>query len=141
MRLSLLWLSLLRLLLLLAILIGISVRQCAIEHIDVMDLVLSTEVVEVIYVPNILNITDIYYNCLSTSRTVGLYSSASLSVVYNRSNPDAMLEVRYNMRCIHGLWHRVGRRMTAALRSNDTRTDCYSCTDQSVNENHCSGEV
>jgi len=139
MRLSLLWLSPLRLLLL-AVLIGISLQQCAIEHINVMDLVLSTEVVEVIHEPNI-NITDIYYNCLSTSRTFGLYSSASLSVAYNRSNPDAMLEVRYNMQCVHGLWYRVGRRMTTALRSNDTKTDCYSCTDQSVNENHCSGKV
>ncbi|XP_065897908.1 fibropellin-1-like isoform X2 [Dysidea avara] len=129
-QLLLLWL------LLLTTLVGVSAQQCAVEDINVMDLVLSTESIEVTHMPNI-NITDIYYNCLSTSRTVGLYSSASLSVVYNRSKPAAMLEVRYNVQCIRGYWHRVGR-TTSALRSNDTRTDCYSCTDQSVNENHCS---
>ncbi|XP_065897920.1 uncharacterized protein [Dysidea avara] len=125
-QLLLLWLSLL------TTLVGVSIQRCAVEDINVMDLVLSTESIEVTHMPNI-NITDIYYNCLSTSRTVGLYSSASLSVVYNRSKPAAMLEVRYNVQCIRGYWHRVGR-TTTTLRSNDTRTDCYSCTDQSVNE-------
>jgi len=125
-------------LLLLATLVVVSLQQCAVEDINVMDFVLSTESIEVLHSPNI-NIISIYYNCLSSSQTIGLYSSVSLSVVYNRTKPAAMLEVRYNMLCVRGYWQRVGR-TASALRSNDTRTDCYSCTDQTVNENHCSGE-
>jgi len=125
--------------LMLITLIKVSVQQCVLEDINVLELVLSTEVNTETYSSTTYNISAIYYNCLSASQSIGLYSSTSMSVLYNKSGSDTLKEVRYNLWCMREHWVRVGRTATA-LRSNDTRTDCYSCINQGVNENHCSGE-
>jgi len=125
-------------LLLLATLVGVSIQQCALEDLNVIDLVLNTESNEFTDSPN-MYINAIYYNCFSASQTIGLFTSTSLSVLYNKSDSAVLKEVRYNLQCMNGYWERVGRTSTA-LQNNDTRTDCYSCKDQTVNENHCSGK-
>ena len=123
--------------LLLATLVEVSIQQCVLEDIDILDLVESNEV-ELTGLET-MHISAIYYNCLSAGQYVGLYSSTSLSVLYYESRSDTLKEVRYNLWCRSEHWEPIGKTNTA-LRSNDTRTDCYSCTDQSINENHCSGE-
>jgi len=126
--------------LLLATLVEVSIQQCVLEDINVSDLVQTTESYGVeLTDSDTMHISAIYYNCLSAGQSVGLYSTASLSVVYNESRSDTLREVRYNLWCRSERWERVGR-TNIALRSNETRTDCYSCIDQSINENHCSGE-
>ena len=121
---------------LLATLVGVSVQQCAPGDADVLDFVQSTEPIEAF---DTLSIDEIYYNCLSTSQTIGLYSTMSLSVLYIKtSDPNTTNEVRYNAICSRdGFWDR-GRRFPAALRDNNTRINCSSCLDPDVNDYHCS---
>ena len=84
-------------------------------------------------------ITSTYYNCLSRSDTSDHYSSMSVSILYIRSDdPNNTHEVRYNLQCNNSVWEIVGNQSTA-LRSNNTRY-CDDCTDQTVNEYHCTGK-
>ena len=86
-----------------------------------------------------VTITKIYYNCLSTTVGIGNYSSMSVSLIFNiSSDPDEEREIRYNMVCSNNEWSRFNTNLTA-LR-NETRTDCYQCTDTNVNTDHCSRE-
>jgi len=120
---------------LLATLVGVSVQQCAVEDLDVTDFVQANEAIEV---TDTLAVDEIYYNCLSTSQTIGLYTTMSLSVLYIKtSDPNTTREARYNLQCIKGGWARLGRN-TTALRDNNTRINCSSCLDQNVNAYHCS---
>ena len=84
-------------------------------------------------------ITSTYYNCLSRSDTSDHYSSMSVSILYIRSDdPNNTHEVRYNLQCNNSVWEIVGNQLTA-LRNNNTRY-CDDCTDQNVNEYHCTGK-
>ena len=64
-----------------------------------------------------------YYNCLSRSDTSDHY----------------IHEVRYNLQCNNNMWEIVGNQSTA-LRSN-TSYDCSDCTDQTVNDYHCTSKL
>ena len=88
-----------------------------------------------------VTISEIYYNCLSTTVRIDDYSSMSVSVIFNiSSNPDEEREIRFNLVCNNNdEWFRLNHSFTA-LRSNETRTDCYQCTDTTINMDHCSRE-
>ena len=126
--------------LLLVVLIGFSIQQCTIEEFEdttAVDTLQSTEATDV---TQTFMINRTIYNCLSTSQTISVYNSMSVSILYIRSDtPNQLREVRYNMLCSHGNWSRVGQQSTA-LMSDDTRRNCSACTDQTVNDNHCTRE-
>ena len=87
-----------------------------------------------------ISINETYYNCLATSETIGDYTTMSVSLLYTiLSTPDTLREIRYVMLCINGAWNLAAENNTA-LRRNDTRTDCYQCTDTADNEDYCSRE-
>ena len=120
----------------LAALVGVSVQQCAVEDLNLLDIVQAAEASET---TGDLSIEAVYYNCLSSSQTVGRYATMSLSVLFIKANdPNTTSEARYNLNCASPtMWSRVGRN-TTALRDNNTRMNCSSCLDQSVNDHHCS---
>ena len=123
--------------LLLATMVGVSIQQCNIEGFEAiaLDTVKATEIAEANQ--NITALNGTFYNCLSTSRTINMYNSMSVSVQYTRSDtPDQLRDVRYNMQCINNAWLRVGQ-LSIALISNDTRRNCSDCTNQTVNDYHC----
>ena len=121
---------------LLVTLVGVSVQQCTIEEFEAiaLDTVQTTEATDA---SQSFTINRTIYNCLSTSQTIGVYNSMSVSILYIRSDtPNQLRDVRYNMVCSSNNWARVGRQSTAFL-SSDTRRNCSACTDQAVNEYHC----
>jgi len=90
--------------------------------------------------PAMIIINNIYYNCLSRSDAIGHYSSMSVSILYIRSHDlNNIHEVRYNLKCNNSAWQIVGNQSTA-LRNNKTKY-CEDCTDQTVNEYHCTSYV
>ena len=122
--------------LLLVDLARVSIQQCTIEVFEdsiALDILQATETTE----SNqnfVINRT--IYNCLSTSRTIGIFGSMSVSILYTRSDtPDRLRDVRYDMLCIGSVWMRAGQMLTA-FESNDTRTDCSRCLNV-VNDHHC----
>ena len=125
---------------LLVTLVGVSVQQCTIERFEdvtVLDTLQSTEATDA---SQTFTINTTIYNCLSTSQTIGVYNSMSVSILYNRSDtPNQLRDVRYNMLCNNGNWARDGQQSTA-LMSNDTRRNCSDCTNQTVNDYHCTRE-
>ena len=125
--------------LLLAFLVDISVQQCTIDEFqaNVTDIVISTKATDAVQ-SFIINST--YYNCLSRADTSDHYSSMSVSILYIRSDgPNDIHEVRYNLQCNNSVWEIIGNQSNA-LRSNNTKY-CEDCTDQTVNEYHCTGYV
>ena len=123
--------------LLLITMVGVSVQQCTIEGFEAiaLDIVKTTEITEAGQMITAIN--DTFYNCLSTSQTIRVCNSMSVSIFYTRSDtPNQLRDVRYNMLCSSNSWSRVGQQSTA-LTSNGTRRDCSSCTDQTVNDHHC----
>jgi len=121
---------------LLANLVAVSIQQCAIEDLDAVDLLASTFFTDDLGETFTINST--FYNCLETSQTVGLYQTMALSFLYIRSNaPNALQEVRYNMRCSNTRWVQGGLVILSALQNNNTRLNCSSCLNQTVNEYHC----
>ena len=121
--------------LLLMTFVEVSMQQCDIADFNANDQVLSTEIIN----PNqTITINSTYYNCLSRSDTSDHYSSMSVSILYIRSDdPNNTREVCYNLQCNNSVWEIVGNQPTA-LRNNNTRY-CEDCTDQTVNECHCTG--
>ena len=122
---------------LLSFLVDVSIQQCTIDEFqaDLTDILTSTEAT---YTGQFFTINATYYNCLSSSQIVGLYNSMSVSILYIRlDDPINIREIRYNLKCNSNVWNEVGRHSTA-LRSNNTR-HCKDCTDQTVNEYHCTG--
>ena len=122
--------------LLLVTLVGVSVQQCTIEEFEAiaLDTVQTTEATDA---SQIFTVNRTIYNCLSTSQTIGVYNSMSVSILYIRSDNNTLLrDVRYNMVCSSNNWARVGQQSTAFL-SSDTRRNCSACTDQAVNDYHC----
>jgi len=126
---------LLSLCLLLVALVGVSVQQCTIERFEAnaVGIVESTEATDA---SQTFAINRTIYNCLSTSQTIGIYTSMSVSILYIRSNTE-LRQVRYNMACFANNWQRFGSRQPTALLSNDTRRNCSDCTDRNVNDYHC----
>ena len=122
---------------LLVTLVGVSVQQCTIERFEdvtALDTLQSTEATDF---SQTFTINRTIYNCLSTSQIIGVYNSMSVSILYIRSDtPNQLREVRYNMVCANGNWARVGQQSTALV-SSDTRHNCSACTDQTVNDYHC----
>ena len=125
---------------LLVALVGVSIQQCTIERFEdvtVLDTIQTTEVTDA---NQTFTVNRTIYNCLSTSQTIGVYNSMSVSILYIRSDaPNQLRKVRYNMLCANGNWARVGQQSTA-LMSNDTRRNCSACTNQTVNDYHCTCE-
>ena len=122
--------------LLLVALVRVSVQQCTIEGFEniTLDTLQSTEATDA---SQIFTINRTIYNCLSTSQTIGVYNSMSVSILYIRSDtPDRLRDIRYNMLCTNNAWGRVGEQ-PAAFTSSDTRQNCSDCTDQAVNDYHC----
>jgi len=111
---------------LLMVSIKVSVQHCIIEGamLKIKDKLSTTSA----------TINTIYYNCLSRSDTSDHYSSMSVSILYIRSD---IHEVRYNLQCKSNVWEIVGNQSTA-LRNNKTRY-CEDCTDETVNDYHCTG--
>jgi len=122
--------------LLLVTLVGVSVQQCTIEEFEAiaLDTVQTTEATDA---SQTFTINRTIYNCLSTSQTIGVYNSMSVSILYIRSDtPNQLRDIRYNMECLSNNWERVGENSTAFL-SSDTKRNCSDCTDQTVNDYHC----
>lgn len=123
--------------LLLISLVRMSIQRCTTEEFDnlkALDLIQNTESSET---SQNFTIRDIIYNCLATSQIIGIYTSMSVSILYNRSDsPDVLRDVRYNLLCSQGKWHRYGQHPGAF---NESRADCYDCV-MAVNESdhHCS---
>ena len=116
--------GLVSLLLFLLCLVGISIQQCTIEKFhESLNGFLSTP-------SQIPFISAIYYNCLSPSNTESQYSSMSVSVLYDSN------EGRFNARCTNDSWRIMNQ--STFLRNNNTRY-CEDCTDQTVNDYHCTG--
>jgi len=106
----------------------LSVQQCTIEEF--------TFEIENRLSATMITINSTYYNCLSRSDTSDHYSSMSVSILYIRSDdPNSIHEVRYNLQCNNSVWEIVGNQSTA-LRKNNT-VFCEDCTDQTVNDYHC----
>ena len=128
------------LLLLLAFLVGARSQQCTVNgfKVVVVDVINSTQATNA---NGAITINSTYYNCLSRSDTSDHYSSMSVSILYIRSDdPNNTHEIRYNLQCNNSVWEIVGNQSTA-LRNNNTRY-CDDCTDQTVNEYHCTlGEL
>ena len=123
--------------LLLVTLVGISVQQCTIEEFEDVTALDTVQATEATDASQTFTIIRTIYNCLSTSQTIGVYNSMSVSILYIRSDtPNQLRDVRYNMVCSSNNWARVGQQSTAFL-SSDTRCNCSACTDQAVNDHHC----
>ena len=123
--------------LLLVALAGVG-AQCTIEGFqnNVIDLLQSTVATDF---GQAFSVNRTIYNCLSTSQTISVYNSMSVSILYIRSDtPNQLRDVRYNMRCVGNNWLRAGQQSTALI-SSDTRRNCSSCIDQTVNDYHCTG--
>ena len=115
----------------------VTVQQCTIENYKgiVLGMIKLTEGKKDV------SISETYYNCLSRSDN-GYYGSISVSLLYNTTNSRGHTKrsrVRYNLQCNNGMWEIVGNQSTA-LRNNNTRY-CEDCTDQTVNENHCTSKL
>ena len=124
---------------LLATLVGVSVQQCSVEDFNVFTFVEDAEIPQAEVTDSIRTIEAFYYNCLSSSQTVGLYLTMTLSVLFTKeSTPNVTNEARYNAECFRGLWSMSGDSIATALRDNNTRINCSSCLDQSVNDYQCS---
>ena len=122
---------------LLAALTGVSVQQCTIEGFEGMIALDTLQTTEVTDVSQTFIINRTIYNCLSTSLTIGVYNSMSVSILYVRSDtPNQLRDVRYNMLCFSNSWSRFGQQSTALL-STDTMRNCSDCTNQTVNDYHC----
>ena len=122
--------------LLLFAMVGVSVQQCTTEGFQniALDTVQSTETTDV---SQIFTINRTIYNCLSTSQTIGIYNTMSVSILYVRSDaPNELRDVRYNMQCIDNSWGRTGSQSVAFV-SSDTRQNCSDCTNENVNDYHC----
>ena len=122
---------------LLAFLSRVSVQQCTIGDFKGVAInMINTKT------SNNISINRIYYNCLSRSDTNDLYSSMSVSILFVITNSNGRImrsEVRYNLQCSNSVWEIVGNQSTA-LRSN-TGYDCSDCTDQTVNDYHCTSKL
>ena len=130
---------LLPLCLLLATLVEVSVQQCTTEGFENMIALDTLQNTEATDAGQTFTINRTIYNCLSTSQTIGVYNSMSVSILYIRSDtPNQLRDTRYNMVCSTGNWARVGQQPTA-LMSSDTRRNCSACTNQTVNDYHCTG--
>ena len=129
------------LLLLLTTLVEISVQQCTKEGFEaVAQEVVFTSIGSEATSPLDVLINETYYNCLATSKSIGTYASMSVSLTYTLSRaPNTLREVRYVMRCIGGAWNRAAEN-NMALKSNETRIDCYRCTVAADNKEYCSCE-
>ena len=126
--------------LLLVVLIGFSVQQCTIEEFEDITAVDTLQSTEATDASQTFMINRTIYNCLSTSQTISVYNSMSVSILYIRSDtPNQLREVCYNMLCSNGNWSHVGQQSTALV-SDDTRRNCSDCTDQTVNDHHCTCE-
>ena len=126
--------------LLLVFLIGYSVQQCTLHVFEDTTAINTLQATEATDASQTITINRTIYNCLSTSQTIGVYNSMSVSILYIRSDtPNQLREVRYNMQCSNGNWARVGQQSTALV-SNDTRRNCSACTNQAVNDYHCTRE-
>ena len=122
---------------LLVALVGVSVQQCTIESFEEVAALDTIQTTEATDASQTFTINRTIYNCLSTSQIIGVYNSMSVSILYIRSDdPNQLREVRYNMLCNNDNWLRFGEK-SVAFESNDTRRNCSTCTNQTVNQYHC----
>ena len=126
---------------LLTTLIKLSVQQCTKERFEAraQGLVFDSIASDATRLSDVL-INETYYNCLATSENIGTYTSMSVSLTYTISgDSDTLRDIRYVMVCSGGNWGRSAEN-NDALTNDETRTDCYQCTDAAINEEYCSRE-
>lgn len=117
----------------------VSIQECTMEEFkdkNALDLLQVTELSED---DQNFTVQDIIYNCLSTSRIIGLYRSMSVSVLYIRSDtPDQLRDVRYDLWCKnYSEWLRYGQHRDG-FNSSETRFDCSDCVmDVNISDHHC----
>ena len=123
------------LLLFLATLVGINAQGCTIEtarNATVLSIISRPEVQN-----NIINSNETIPNCLVTSIQRGTYISISMSVRYTKSANDSEIEEeRFYYVCHNDIWFKARNNSNASY-LNDTRSNCSSCTDTTVNDYHC----
>ena len=126
--------------LLLVAVVGVSVQQCTVERFENVTALDTLHATEATDANQTFTVNRTIYNCLATSQTIGVYSSMSVSILYIRSDtPNQLRDIRYNMLCSNGSWARVGQQSTALV-SDDTKYNCSDCTDQAINDYHCTRE-
>ena len=127
--------QLLRLLLVVASLVGVSLQQCTTERFEA----IAANTIETTLQIQDISINRISYNCLSPSLTVNdTYTSMSVSVLYSSSNsPNQSRGIRYNVKCEDDQWSVIDSDTMSVLIGGVTRVDCASCLDQTVNTDHC----
>ena len=127
--------QLVRLLLLLASLVGVSIQQCTTERFEA---IAANTIETTLQIQNI-SINRISYNCLSPSPTInGTYTSMSVSVLYiSSSSPNQSRDIRYTVNCEDDQWSVVDSDTMSVMIGSVTRVDCESCLDQTVNDDHC----
>lgn len=122
---------------LLTILVNISVQQCTIENFEEEVALNLLDTTEPTNNRQTFTIDRIFYNCLSTSQMIGIYRSMSVSMLYVRSDsPTTIRDVRYTMTCLDNAWIR-NRTLPTALQNIETKRNCSDCTNESVNDYHC----
>lgn len=131
--------QLLRLLLPLASLVGVSLQQCTTERFEA---TAANTTETTLQIQNI-SINRITYNCLSPSPLANnTYTSMSVSLLYSSSNnPNQSRDIRYSVKCEDDQWSVVDSDTMSALIDSATRVDCASCLDQTVNDDHCTREI
>ena len=126
--------------LLLVAVVGVSAQQCTVERFEDVTALDTLHATEATDANQTFTVNRTIYNCLATSQTIGVYSSMSVSILYIRSDtPNQLKDIRYNMLCSNGSWARVGQQSTALV-SDDTKYSCSDCTDQAINDYHCTRE-
>ena len=125
---------LVKLLILAAGLVNVSIQQCTTESFET-NAANRTETI--LQIQNV-SITRIFYNCLSPSlATNSAYTSMYVSVFYISSNQSQNQSIRYNVKCESDQWSVVDFGTTDVVTGNVTRVDCASCLDQNINDDHC----
>ena len=114
----------------LAILLEVDAQKCSLEAAEN---AIRDRISEVESQP-LINIISLQHNCLATSKRLGIYHSTSISVLYSSSNSAAINEIRYDWLCLNDAWLRLHENESYF---NETRSDCYDCTDRTVNDYHC----
>lgn len=116
--------------LLLAILLGVDAQKCSME---VAENATIDRIREIESEP-MINIIDLQYNCIATNKRLGIYHSISMSVQYSGSNTAVINQRRFNWECRNDGWV---RRQEDISYFNETRSDCHTCTNTTVNDHHC----
>lgn len=129
----------LALFLLLATLVGVSIQDCTVQEArgaveDALEDLLKGD--QHIEPPNI-TVIGTHTNCLATAKSYGTYSSISISVEYTYNFSGTPDEIRFNFVCHRNTWLLVNDSGIPRIPDTNPRTDCSTCYDVTVNDDHC----